>query len=282
LPDWLPVGEKQSLPELHGLTGVGAALQSGAEHLRPDGDLWPVVFWPPQYNRARVYIHLIDNIGEPVGFLKLAQADDTAALWRERDALCSWNGGHGRVRTPRVLASGTDATTSASWLLLEPLPRHAHPVEGRVSEGLISEIRRNRRHVGEHELTSLSWWSELQRRLPDASDSFRTAFAKVVQQGGVDVSWVHGDLAPHNMATEGSRTWVFDWEHSAPDGPSDVDTFTLEIADSSPTDVLRRAASLPKPKRDAFVWSCAYGLASQNANWPSVLDAWDSLRGWDT
>lgn len=274
LPDRFSLGAVGPLEQLHGLHGIEAVLES----VGPPGRLWPAVFWPPQPHRTRAYVHLLDDHGQPGGFLKLAQPGDAEALFRERDSLTAWDGGRGIVRTPKVVSSGTEPSSGASWLLVEPLPSTVRPVDEVPVEALLDVINGGARHVPEEELPSLSWWPALQRRLPEAPVGFRDALSRAVPSG-VSVAPVHGDLAAHNMVQDGDRIWVYDWEDAAPDGPERTDRFGIGLFGRQPRDVLRDARALPAPELESFVWASAYGWANQAGRWPGIVSQWDESRG---
>lgn len=274
LPDRLSLVPLRPLECLHGLTGLEAVL----DIVGVDGSSWPAIFWPSQFERARAYVHLLDQEGRPRGFLKLAQARDASALFRERDALLIWNGGRGIVRTPKVISSGTDRLSGAAWLLVEPLPTGSRPL-GRVpTEALLAEINGTRRDVAQPHLHKLTWWPALQERLPQAPATFREVLERI-SSSGVSVSPTHGDLGAHNMVSDGLRLWVYDWEDATPDAPADTDRFGINLFGTQPSEALRRAAALPESQQESFVWSCAFGWANRVGKWPSIVSMWDNWEG---
>ncbi len=186
-----------------------------------------VVFWPPQRERGRLYVHLFDAGLKPIAFAKVAFDEHNAAcLRREAETLCELERlGLQSCHVPRVMATGEHG--SACHLVLEPIPVSACPLEAAAPfpSRCVAEFAGPPRHVGPEGLGELSWWSEHERRSGGAFDEELRGF---LAQGAA-VCRAHGDLGPSNIVRDGEVLWIFDWEESRPDGPvlADEVMFTL-------------------------------------------------------
>ncbi len=191
-----------------------------------------VVFWPPQRDRGRIYVHLFDAALEPIGFAKVAfDAHNAACLRREAQTLRELAAqGLVSCRVPRVLAAGEHG--SAFHLVLEPIPQSGRPIDAAAPfpRPCAAEFAGPRRLVGPEGLRELSWWSEHERLSPGGA--FDDELRRLLGEGAA-VCRVHGDFGPANIVRDGSVLWIYDWEESRPDGPALTDevvfTFGIDV-----------------------------------------------------
>jgi hypothetical protein len=193
-----------------------------------DTELVAGVVWPPQPDRKRIYAHLVDGQGYSRGFAKISfdayndhLLDSEAKTLRQLRLL---NLKH--TYQPEVLSQGIWA--GHGYLITEPIPAHASPVSLSLRpfpNQWINEFAGAVQRLTCAEVEQLFWW----RRFYETSDMI-TAFAEEANDlltHGVDVCRVHGDFCSHNMANDGQRLWLFDWEHSSECGPRLTDCIRL-------------------------------------------------------
>jgi hypothetical protein len=266
----VPARRGTPMGQLPGLSDAEEILHVVGAHTSP----WRAVavYWPPQADRGRAYLHLLDGRGNGVAFLKLAVGEDAPGLGREETALLSVDGGSVHYATPRVRASGTLGSTR--WLCMEPLPpigrqtlKPRLPVPVRV----IDDIRGEVRTVPPGALEALTWWADLQRRLDTAPAGFVDDLHAAVALG-LQVCRAHGDFAAHNLAQAEGRLWVFDWENFAVDAPVDQDVVSFRLARG---DAL---ADVSGPRGEEsfrrFVACCAFGLAHDLTAFETIVTTW--------
>jgi hypothetical protein len=261
------------LPSLEGASEALRHLEDDIPEWR-----WSVVLYPAQASRRRAYVHLMDEGGRSVGFVKWGLGRDGVGIASERDALTAMAGGYVPLRTPKLLAAG-NTDSGATWLATEALPATgAQPRRSHlVPNWLLSHIKgATATKVDESHLNELTWWADLQRQLPRAPSSFRASLESA-KSSQLTVARCHGDLGPHNIAWADQETWIFDWEASAPDGPEDVDAWGYRVMSwrfSRTMKVLAADGTLGS----GFVWACAFGLARQSGVFPLIVSKWDELR----
>lgn len=270
----VPARRGRPLAELPDLGDAEAVLADAAAHVGP----WHAVaaYWPPDGYRNRAYVHLLDDHGRGLAFLKLATEADALALERERDALAALAGGSWPLTTPPLLASGE--TGSTRWLLTGALPRVGRQTlkpRLAVPHGVIEEIRGEVRVVPRSGLDSLSWWADLQPRLDAAPGGFLQDLEDATAEG-VQIGRGHGDFCAHNMVSVDGRIWVFDWEEYAPDAPIDQDVVTFRLERGDDLAEVRGTPGDPSYRR--FVMCCAFGLARDSPRFRPIVEAWPDGR----
>ncbi len=193
-------------------------------------DLWPVVIYPRQAERRRLYVHLLAGGGERIAFAKLAGGADNEDLLRnggkalqamERSSIRSF-------RYPSLLASG--AFGDFRYLLLAPLPAGARPLPPRWN----ATAERVRAEIGgtpylAPRLDAASWWGRF-----EGSSAMAGGLGGVLEperDRPYDACAAHGDFVNWNIYRYRTEWWVFDWEGYATDAPvlSDQVRFFLGI-----------------------------------------------------
>ena len=202
-----------------------------AQELRR-GPLWPAVFWPPQAERGRIYVHLLDGDLGPVAFAKVSLGvESDRALRAEGAALEGLAARPPRAfRVPSVLARGL--VDGHEYLLLEPSPRGATPRSrrgGGPPRACLDEIGGGVRARPGGDLTTLSWWGRFAERIDDRCEDFVAAL-RARTAGEIRTRRVHGDFIPANLVAVAGTLWVVDWEASCEDGPATVDELAHRMA----------------------------------------------------
>ncbi len=198
-------------------------LQRVEEKLNISG-LVASVFWPPQVERGRIYVHLFDSKNTPVGFAKISFADsDDASLANEAQRLKEFaDSGLSSFRVPRVIDFQPGSPDQHAVLLVEPIPVNAKPLKAQFSSfptQCIDEIHGQHADLGDPELESLPWWNHyLQLR-----DTLNPKFVDELGKTHTEQSpcyRIHGDFGIPNIVKEpAGELWVFDWEECCDMGP---------------------------------------------------------------
>ncbi len=189
----------------------------------------PVIVWPNDPARGRVYVHLLDEHGRNRSFAKLAFDERNARLIRnERDALESAAAVvGGAFSVPRVLGEG--ACGGICHVTVTPIPAGLRKLEAEEDDRLkriIATYRGEARTVTGEQLRAMPWWKTFaasMRRLPDFVELVAAA-----TQRGTRVCRVHGDLNETNVLSDDRNVWLLDWERSSAEGPWRTDEICRE------------------------------------------------------
>ena len=221
------------------------------EHLRsvlgvPALDV-AVAVGPPAPNRKPA-LQLLTPSGDAVGFAKVGWNGFTRDLVaNEASTMASLPlDGLRTVSTPRVLHHG-------SWRGLELFVTSALPLGARRFHGSAPPIRAAAELAAAHGTSvggfaTSSYWTELRAErasgdrvaedLGPALDGIERRFGTMELTYG---AW-HGDWAPWNLAVEGGRLWVIDWEHARRGVPVGLDAVHFRFQ----VEFLRRKRTLPE------------------------------------
>ena len=189
-----------------------------AEQLLGCDGLVPIVVFPRQRSRRRLYVHLMSREGERIAFAKLSgDRVNDELLAREANALRRLVRSNVQTfRFPSLLAEGTFG--DHRYILSAPLPAGAQQVRPRWNatvKRIRSELAGEERTI-EH-LRDASWWGAWERCV-DASPAL--ASATELQPGHpFQACGAHGDLVSWNIHWDGDENWVVDWEAYALDAP---------------------------------------------------------------
>jgi hypothetical protein len=228
LDRWVATDQDEPVSAPVGLDGAGFVRAMG--HQLGRDDLWPVVIYPRQAERRRLYIHLLAEEGERIAFAKLARGP-------ENDDLLT-NGGkalqamaRSNIRTfryPSLLATGVFG--DFRYLLLAPLPAGSRPLPPRwnaTAERVRAEI--GGRPYQAPRLDAATWWGRFERHAAVAVGLREVLMPE--QERPFDACAAHGDFVNWNIYRHQTDWWVFDWEGYATDAPvlSDEVRFFLGI-----------------------------------------------------
>jgi hypothetical protein len=249
---WIWPAGKVPIPRV-GEDEFAAWLESLRLHL-DQADLQPVVIWPSDPARGRLYLYFLDAGGNKLAFCKLALDDCNSAFVRHETGVLHRLRAKGltRCRVPKVLASGL--LGHRSYLLVE-----ASPSGARVSEWcrdaslaeIIAEYAGSVRRLTAEQLATAPWWPPL-RAIYGETSPFYAAILEA-SRSGADVCLVHGDLNQTNVLRQGPEVWLLDWEQSQENGPCMTDLVCIAVDYfwlSHPSDP---AGNLRKLKEDFFV-----------------------------
>ena len=186
--------------------------------------LMAALFWPPQVERGRIYVHLFDSNNTPIGFAKISFSDsDDDSLANEAQRLQAFaDSGLNSFQVPRVIDFQPGSSDQHAVLLVEPIPTDAKPLKAQFSSfptQCIDEIHSQHSTLGNTEHESHSWWKHyLQHR-----DSFNPKFVEELNDAQIKQSpccRVHGDFGiPNIVKNPTGELWVFDWEECCDSGP---------------------------------------------------------------
>lgn len=249
----------------------------------------PVIVWPPQRNRGRVYVHLLDADGRPIGFSKVSFDESNDEQLRiEASRLRSLSAS--RLKTchvPEVLIEGF--WQGRRYVVEEPLPDEARPLPATPSlypRSCVDEWGGRIRMAKPEEVESFAWWRRVSEVGTGSSRAFFEELKRLIKlEPGLPVRQVHGDLGPANLASVDGRLWVLDWEESTDDGPELVDEIGYDLGVHAqalkrrPEKELRRffarylLGASPEKRRDIMA-----ALAFRKAIAPSNVDVY--IRNW--
>lgn len=191
-------------------------------------DLAAGVLWPPQRERGRLYVHLLRQSGEAVGFAKVSldQAND-ALLEHEAEALEQVRAlALSRSRAPAVIE--LDSWQGHRHLVLEPVPEAARPVRVGLAtypQPWVVEYAGTPQRFEQRQVRELDWWGRFAAQVRDG-DAFAHAASGAIEPG-ITVCRVHGDYGGHNLLRDHGPPWLLDWEHSHEHGPRRTDEVRL-------------------------------------------------------
>jgi hypothetical protein len=194
------------------------------------------VFWPPQRDRGRIYVHLFNPRLEPVGFAKISfDTDNDARLAHEArtlDALSVMRLRHCRVPVVR----GRGQVGGHESVVLEPLPADAQPLPRDLASyprEAAEEFAGPARGVPGEAIGRVSWWPSFDSRCDDGCRAFADEVRRVVAAQGMRVRRQHGDFGPANLVRSAGQLWIYDWEECCEDAPALADLLSYDLAINS-------------------------------------------------
>jgi hypothetical protein len=199
-------------------------------------ELQPVLVWPADPLRGRVYMYLLNKDGEKVGFCKLGlDAKNNALIKREQQALEHLQSMELKLsRVPNLLAHGNlnGEMGDGAYLVVEMTPADTRNIDWQCNaaiEANIAEYAGSGRMIERAEIKSLSWWPEVTRRF--AGRSALMAEINVAVDQGIEVCLAHGDLNCTNVLLSGTndQVWLLDWEQSDASAPILTDHVCMAV-----------------------------------------------------
>jgi glycosyltransferase involved in cell wall biosynthesis len=188
-------------------------------------DLFPVIHGSIQKERRRLYVHLLDQRGDPVAFAKLALDDlSNAQFEREIRMLSAFKISPPTFfHVPMLLCEGN--FSGRRYMVVDALPAGASAValSWESLKGYLQELSGPLvRVLNANEVCATKWWqnfNELACRLsPQFIDELRSLIAD-----SLPIAHVHGDTGIHNLARSSEGLWIIDWEESSDVGPRRTD-----------------------------------------------------------
>jgi hypothetical protein len=199
-------------------------------------ELQPVLVWPADPLRGRVYMYLLNKKGEKVGFCKLGlDARNNALIKRERQALEHLQSMELKLsRVPQLLAHGNldGEIGGGAYLVVEMTPTDTRNIDWHSDafiEANIAEYAGSGRMIERGEIASLSWWPEVTRRF--VGRSALMAEINVAVDQGIEVCLAHGDLNCTNvlLSKTNDQVWLLDWEQSDASAPILTDQVCMVV-----------------------------------------------------
>ena len=199
-------------------------------------ELQPVLVWPADPLRGRVYMYLLNKQGEKVGFCKLGlDAKNNALIERERQALENLQSMELKLsRVPQLLAHGNldGEMNGGNYLVVEITPTNTRNIDWQCDaaiEANIAEYVGSSRFLERVEIESLSWWPNVTRQFADHSGLMDEINAAV--DHGIEVCLAHGDLNCTNvlLSKSNDQVWLLDWEQSDASAPILTDHVCMAV-----------------------------------------------------
>lgn len=254
-------------------------------------DLFPVVHGPPQIERRRLYVHLLDQKGQPVAFAKLAlDQQNNVRLAREVEMLTMFRATPPvRFQVPRLRREGM--FDEHRYLLLEPLPQDMTSPD-LTWESLrmsIQEMAGPRRVLSAAEVREAAWYQELQSRPDIVAPQYLTELNRWCADE-LPVCRVHGDFGINNLVLTPEGLWIIDWEQSSDSGPFRTDeiAYYLSLHHSQLMSGSSRATGAfaqtflagvtPQDRRDVQAALAFLGVAGLETA-RRIIAQWDTM-GW--
>jgi hypothetical protein len=223
-------------------------------------ELQPVLVWPADPLRGRVYMYLLNKEGEKVGFCKLGlDAKNNALIKREQQALEHLQSMELKLsRVPNLLAHGNlnGEMGDGAYLVVEMTPADTRNIDWQCNaaiEANIAEYAGSGRMIERAEIKSLSWWPNVTRRF--AGRSALMAEINVAVDQGIEVCLAHGDLNCTNVLLSGTndQVWLLDWEQSDASAPILTDHVCMAVDKLWLTNAQDASGNLKKFK-DTFTY----------------------------
>ena len=189
-------------------------------------DLQPVLVWPADPLRGRIYIYLLDGKGEKIGFCKLGfDAKNNALIRRERRALENLQSMELKLsHVPKLLAHGNleQEKSSGTYLVVEMTPADTRNIDWQCDTSIdanIAEYAGSSRMIDRAEVESMPWWPAVGAVIAEKTSSIDEVNALLNE--GLEVCFAHGDLNCTNvlLSKTNDQVWLLDWEQSDANAP---------------------------------------------------------------
>jgi hypothetical protein len=187
----------------------------------------PAFYFPPQVDRHKCGIMLMDRKGEAVAFAKMGwDKSSRGEIDREVSGLkfCSEHS-FKTFKTPKLLHRGAwDGRDYAIYTLLPQINGRAPANWNRIYLHAWEELKeKTEKRV---KLNQLDWWSEVR----NLGQVWKDAVEFIVHsqpEEGYRFCAVHGDFILWNARTAAGELWLFDWEEFSHEAPALVDPITF-------------------------------------------------------
>lgn len=190
-------------------------------------DLYPVIIWSLVPNRNRYYIHLLDQFGKKIFFIKLTNnKNDFSLLKNESNQLKRIQNIQSKTKVfnvPQVVGFGY--WEDYCFLIVQSLKNEMtlfHPAQNNFPIELNKEIKGTIRVINLKDVFNLEWWILLESQRNKAPDLYKYVKNCDVNSN-VQVSFVHGDFGSENILIENGVFTIIDWERATDVGPCFVD-----------------------------------------------------------
>lgn len=249
-------------------------------------DIYPVIHGPPQLERRRAYIHLLNSAGKPVAFAKLALDElNNSQLEREIKTLALVRSrAPKRFRTPDILATGF--FEGNRYVLYEPLPTSISAVKlsWKLLQPALNEIAFDQITMDNDAVLKSEWWRQL-----NTLEAVKPRFVRTLRpllEEGLPVCFAHGDMGINNLVISRGVLWIVDWEEGALSSPIRTDEISYYLCLhqrhvlAQPQRALARFARLLLIGRSRETWrdvlaALAYLAASDRTSAQALLSVWN-------
>ena len=197
-------------------------------------DLQAIFIWPPQSDRGRVYVHLVDALGNAYAFAKISYDEkndveferEAAAIRRVMAFDCR------SFSVPELLLC--ERVADSLTLIVSPLSNDAQPIDRDLSnfpQDAVLDFAGPLSEVDIHD--NQPWWWERLQMLAERSVG-ASRFLEVIQSLSdqpITTGFVHGDFGVHNILTANGSLFIIDWEDSSEAAPflTDVIGFAMSV-----------------------------------------------------
>lgn len=242
--------------------------------------------WPGEPGRKRLYIHCLNDNGEPVAFAKISTESDKSCrdkIEKEKECLKFFDGGESAVAVPRLL--GWQKTPESCCLLVSNCIGDAAPYFGEwelLAGGLKSLMALETIAERSDCIDQEDWW----RR---GADLYPNTISYVRQLLGTGGGWyscpAHGDLGPANVLISDGRLLILDWEEFNLRAPafSDRLVYWLSLKHdqivSAPSIVLNELLSEFEASKSAILIALIYLSSSGAGKSRIVIEELERLLG---
>jgi hypothetical protein len=249
-----------------------------------------VARWPSQPDRRRLYLHVFDDSGQQVVFLKIGLDEENSSfISREANALDSLNkNGSSTFKVPSVY--WYQRIGECSVLALEAMPssnKFSRSTKVAFPAEAVREYAGRARQIEPLHLNNLSWGSIANA----AANNGRPFFSELTNIAtGLQVVRAHGDLGIHNISYRNGHPWIFDWERCTLDAPMHADRVGFELSSLSrkvtarPTDwrttLDNLAPGLGRMRRIDLMFALAFRASMGMEDAKAVIVNWSESKGW--
>ena len=189
-------------------------------------NILPVIIWPTEIGRGRIYIYLLSEHCQQIGFCKISFNDvNDACLCKEIESIRYFTKLNLRqCKVPALLIDGL--WEGHKYIVEEPMKLNKWPRYSNLSQMVRLYFSCIEEHMGvdrlasADEVKSFFWWRRLEETSPCYVKLFLSElFDLICSCSGLPVRLVHGDFGPHNVFKVADQLVIVDWEESSVNGP---------------------------------------------------------------
>jgi len=207
-----------------------------SEHIGDQVKHW-VAFVQSKSNRLRVYVYYFDKNYKTVVFAKIGIDEQShRKIEHEYIAIQKLKSDFYKKLFSFCIPEVSDriSVRNGIVLLFEPLheKNSIKAIEYEEWNSVITQLQTNRRFATTKEIQVKPWFPKSSATDSDGRRSFLQFFMGV-QQDGLHVCRVHGDLTPANIIKTKKKMWVIDWEDYCEEAPLRTDEINYNIQEFS-------------------------------------------------
>jgi len=194
---------------------------------------YPVIMWPSQQDRGRVYVYLFDENKKLIAFVKLSLDEiNNKSLSKEFDILNSISSSKNKTyHVPVVKYIGS--WDGVRYIIMDPLPTNVSQLEATLNnfpKKCVDEFSGIHNVIRYEKFEEIHWWKQFYKVGVNDFPYFVRMLLELVKEGkGLPVCRAHGDLGVHNIAINGDQIWLFDWENSIENAPILTDELIFSL-----------------------------------------------------